>query len=212
MRLLYCAQCEQRALAQNDPKLRKRLTGTKERYRHAEGILCTCQTRSLPMEVVHADVRDVLATLRFRAETLGVMRELARQMDAVQIVQQEDREAQRRVMLKRYRRRLLKVQGDYEDGELERVQYEARSQNLEAKIAVLETHSLGTLDTPISLLLCIDPLSDLRQLWQIASDAERQILARLLFEDIVYDLDECRITAYHLKPWLIPLLDAVNAT
>jgi len=61
------------------------------------------------------------------------------------------------------------------------------------------------------LLLCIDPLSDLRQLWQIASDAERQILARLLFEDIVYDLDARRITACHLKPWLIPLLDAVNA-
>jgi|GEM_PF-3331113 len=189
----------------------ERLTGTKERYRHAEGILCTCQTRSLPMETIHAEVRDVLVTLRFRAETLGVMRELARQMDVVRVVQQEDREAHRRVMLKRYRRRLLKVQGDYEDGELERAQYEARIQNLEAKIAVLETHSLGTLDTPISLLLCIDPLSDLRQLWQIALDAERQILARLLFEDIVYDLDARRITAYHLKPWLIPLLDAVNA-
>ena len=210
VRLLYCAQCEQRAIERADPKLRKRLTGTKERYRHAEGILCTCQTRSLPMETVHAEVRDVLATLRFCAETLGVMRELARQMDAVQIVQQEDREAQRRVMLKRYRRRLLKVQGDYEDGKLERAQYEARSQDLEAKIAVLETHSLGTLDTPIALLLCIDPLSDLRQLWQIASDAERQILARLLFQDIVYDLDARRIITYHLKPWLIPLLDAVN--
>jgi len=212
VRLLYCARCEQRAIEQADPKLRKRLTGTKARYRHAEGILCTCQTRSLPMETVHAEVRDILATLHFRAETLSVMRELARQMDAGQVVQQEDREAQRRVMLKRYRRRLLKVQGDYEDGEIEHAQYQARSQDLEAKIAVLETHPLGTLDTPLSLLVCIDPLSDLHQLWQIASDAERQTLARLLFEDIVYDLDAHRITAYHLKPWLIPLLDAVNAT
>ena len=208
VRLLYCAHCDQQAVKLNDPKLRKRLTGTKERYRHAEGIRCACHVRSLPMEIVHANVQSVLSTLRFCADLLTVMRDLAQHVDQIELSNHDDQEARRRVSVRRLQRRLVNLHGDYEEGELGRADYEERRQDITARIAALQVQASAEIIPKVSLLYSIDYLSDLRHLWTIASDTERQTLARLLFEDIVYDLDEQRIISYRLKAWLIPLLDA----
>jgi len=159
------------------------------------------------MEIVHANVQSVLSTLRFRADLLTVMRDLAQHVDEVELSNRDDQEAQRRVSLRRLQRRLANLHGDYEEGELERVNYEGRLQDMTAKVIALQAQVSTEAVPKVSLLRSIDYLSDLRHLWQIASDTERQTLARLLFEDIVYDLDEQRIVSYRLKAWLTPLLD-----
>jgi len=161
------------------------------------------------MEIVHANVQSVLSTLRFRADLLTVMRDLAQHVDEVDLSNRDDQEARRRVSLRRLQRRLTNLHGDYEEGELERANYEGRLQDMTAKVTALQAQVFTEAVPKVSLLHSIDYLSDLRHLWHIASDTERQTLARLLFEDIVYDLDEQRIVSYRLKAWLVPLLDAV---
>ena len=41
----------------------------------------------------------------------------------------------------------------------------------------------------------------LKQFWAITEGEERKLLARSLFEEVIYDLDKQQIVDFRLKPW-----------
>lgn len=51
------------------------------------------------------------------------------------------------------------------------------------------------------LTTALDFVNDMPRLWKTGSAENRQILARSLFEYLVYDLDARQITDFRLKPW-----------
>ncbi|NLF79494.1 MAG: recombinase family protein, partial [Chloroflexi bacterium] len=75
--LLYCAQCERNAEAQNNPALRTRISGHDRRgqlrYRHAEGVKCGCTRKSVKIEVIENDFARLIKLLTIREEKLPLM-------------------------------------------------------------------------------------------------------------------------------------------
>ena len=51
------------------------------------------------------------------------------------------------------------------------------------------------------LLLCIDAVTKIAELWENSTDEGRNGLAHNLFEEIVYDLDKQQIVDFKLKAW-----------
>src|SRR5690606_8417986 len=69
---------------------------------------------------------------------------------------------------------------------------------------------LRTTDTQkaaIELQMCMEVLNMIESLWDESSDEDRQQLARMIFEEIIYDLDQQRIVHFTLKPWAERFLD-----
>ena len=56
------------------------------------------------------------------------------------------------------------------------------------------------------LLLCIDAVTKIAELWENSTDEGRNGLAHNLFEEIVYDLDKQQIVDFKLKAWVEQLL------
>jgi DNA invertase Pin-like site-specific DNA recombinase len=73
-RLLYCARCERNAEEQNNPALRTRISGHNQRgqlrYRHAEGVKCGCQRKSVRIEVIEDDFARLIQLLTINPDAL----------------------------------------------------------------------------------------------------------------------------------------------
>lgn len=61
--------------------------------------------------------------------------------------------------------------------------------------------------TEVELVLAVQQLEKLAQMWAMVSVEERQLLARSIFNRIIYDLDEQKIVDFQLKPWVEKFLD-----
>jgi hypothetical protein len=59
--------------------------------------------------------------------------------------------------------------------------------------------------------MCMEVLNMIATLWDESSDEDRQQLARMIFEEIVYDFDQQRIVHFTLKPWAERFLDLRTA-
>jgi hypothetical protein len=49
--------------------------------------------------------------------------------------------------------------------------------------------------------MCIEAIRQISTAWDSASNEDKQGMARMLFEHIVYNLDTKRIVDFRLKPW-----------
>lgn len=52
----------------------------------------------------------------------------------------------------------------------------------------------------VQLVVCVEVLTKLVQLWELSSDQDKQELVRSLFEELVFDLDKQQIVGFKLKP------------
>jgi hypothetical protein len=93
------------------------------------------------------------------------------------------------------------------DGDISREEYLKRKTSFEREIAHWETRTTDTQKAAIELRMCMEVLNMIATLWDESADEDRQQLARMIFEEIVYDFDQQRIVHFTLKPWGERFLD-----
>ncbi|HVO71271.1 MAG TPA: hypothetical protein VMT24_14570 [Aggregatilineaceae bacterium] len=205
-RLLFCAQCERNALEQNNPKLRSRLSGVdqygKLRYRHAEGVKCGCHNRSVFTHVIEDDFKRLVSLLTVRDDKLPLMIEMAIQAESGGPLEfDDDIERQKQAAIAKCRRKIEAARYLFEDGDITREEYLKRKEQNEREIAHWESRTTETEKAAIELAMCMEVLNTMATLWDESSDEDKQQLARMLFEEIIYDLDRRQIIHFKLKPW-----------
>ncbi len=211
-RLLWCAQCERNAREHDNPKLRSRLSGVdqygKLRYRHAEGVKCGCGTRSVSTHVIEDDFKKLISVLNIREDKLPLLVEMAIQVDqGGPSPVEDDIERQKQAAIAKLRRKIEAARYLFEDGDLSREEYVKRKTDCEREIAHWESRTTDVRKAAIELRMCMEVLNMISSLWDESSDEDRQQLARMMFEEIIYDLDEQRIVHFTLKPWAERFLD-----
>ena len=203
-RLLYCAQCERNAEEKNNPALRTRISGHNRRgqlrYRHAEGVKCGCKRKSVAIEVIEDDFARLIQLLTIREDALPLMIDLAVQSENGGI-EDEDFEAQKAAAIAKAKRRVENARFLFLEGDISQDEYLRRKEHNERQIAHWEARTTESEKAAIELAMCMNALDNLAELWGTAPDEDRQQMARMLFEYIVYDLDRQQIVDFRLKPW-----------
>jgi hypothetical protein len=215
-RLLFCAQCDRNAAEQNNPKLRSRLSGVdqygKLRYRHAEGVKCGCQNRSVFKHVLEDDFKRLISLLSIREDMLPLMIEMAIQAEAGGPSPiDDDFERQRQTAVAKLRRKIDAARDLFSDGDITREEYLKRKTAYEREIAHWESRTTDTQKAAIELRMCMEVLNMMSSLWDESSDEDKQQLVRMMFEEIIYDLDKQQIVHFTLKPWAERFLNVREA-
>ena len=211
-RLLWCAHCDRKAIEQTNPKLRTRLSGVdqygKLRYRHAEGVKCSCKSRSVPLDLLDKDFARLIGLLTVRPNAEALLLELAvqSQYGFMSNKAPEEFEEEKQRAIARYGRKLEAARFLFEDGDLSREEYLRRKEECQREIAHWEARTSDIEKAAIELRMCMEAVNHIVQVWETSSDEDRQQVARMLFEEIVYDLDKREIVSFTLKPWASRLL------
>lgn len=207
--LTYCAHCEQVAKAQDNPRLRSKFWGkgalknkpSTLRYRHRPGLNCGVVKKSVPCEIYEHDFNRLIQLLTIKPEAVELMTELAIQADGQRFRQDVDVEKQKEEAIALCRRRIDAAIHLYKDGLMDRDEFVRTRDNNEREIRHWESRTTETEKLAVELAMCIEAVNKLSRLWDISEPEDRQGLAQSMFEYLVYDLDEQRITDFRLKPW-----------
>lgn len=204
-RLLYCAHCEEVAEKHNNPALRSRISGHNRRgqlrYRHAEGVSCGSKRKSVTIDVIEDDFGRLIKLLTINPDALPQMIDLAVQSLDGTSVEDEDFDAQKAAAIARARRRIENARFLFLEGDISQDEYLRRKEHNERQIAHWEARTTETEKAAIELAMCMEALDTLVDIWDTANDEDRQQMARMLFEYIVYDFDRQQIVDFRLKPW-----------
>jgi DNA invertase Pin-like site-specific DNA recombinase len=204
-RLLFCAHCEDLAEKHNNPALRSRISGHNRRgqlrYRHAEGVSCGCQRKSVTIDVIEDDFARLIHLLTINPDMLPKMVDMAVQAADGTSVEDDDFEEQKAVAIAKARRRIENARFLFLEGDISQDEYLRRKEHNERQIAHWEARTTETERAAIELAMCMDALDNLARLWDTAKDEDKQQLARMLVEYIVYDFDRQQIVDFRLKPW-----------
>lgn len=79
--------------------------------------------------------------------------------------------------------------------------YLSRKSTIEDELRHWQNYSSETTQMQIQLTMCVNAFTRLVDLWKSSSDEGRQTLAKGLFEEIVFDLDDQMMVDFKLKPW-----------
>lgn len=203
----YCAHCERLAQQQNNLKLRTRIGGSDTygtlRYKHKLGVRCGVHNRSVRCELYEADFERLLGLLTVRPESIGLMTEIAIQIDKAtgQNDHVVDLETQKSEAIALCRRRIEATVTLFGDGRIDVEEYRRRVETNEREIAHWEARTTETEKLALELAMCMEAVDRIARLWQRGSPGDRQELVRSLFEYLVYDLDTRRIVDFRLKAW-----------
>lgn len=204
--LLFCAACEQTATEQGNLHLKSRLQGWNKgdvlRYRHAE-VACSCKTKSVATNIVEDDFRRLIGLLTVDSSKLEEMTELALQSEYGGLggKQDDDLERQKAAAIAKCKRRIAAAQAMYLDGDLAREEYLKRKDDNERQIAHWQSRTTETEQAAMELRMCMEALERITRLWDSGEDEDKQQLARMIFDHVVYDLDLRQIVDFRLKPW-----------
>lgn len=205
--LVYCAHCDELAQRQHNPRLRTRLLGRAKTERrrgscqHRNGIQCGCAARQKPAELVEGEFVRLCRHLALSEVALAELKHVSTALLGGSPEANGDSNAKRAAAIAKCQKRLEAAQHLYEDGELERDVYLKRKAVIEDELLHWQNYTSETMQMQVQLTLCVEALTRLVDLWESCSDEARQILAKGLFDEIVFDLDSERITNFKLKPW-----------
>ncbi|MEM6283009.1 MAG: recombinase family protein [Chloroflexota bacterium] len=206
-RLLYCAHCETRAIEQENPQLRSRLSGHNRygtlRYRHAGGVSCGCKARSVLIERVEGEFRRLVDQLTLSPEAYEQLVELAIQSEHhdAETDEQVSLDEQRNAAIAKCRRRMEAARQVYMDGDISRDEYLSIKERNEREIIHWQNRSSDTQRMAIELQMCMNVFNQMIEVWDSSSDEDRQNMAHMLFEHVIYDLDAQHIVGFRLKVW-----------
>lgn len=204
-RLLYCAHCEREAVLRGNPKIRSRLSGHDARgqlrYRHAEGVTCGSTARSLPIEVIEREFRLLIEQLTLREESFAMLVEMAIQSEHGHMGNQDDLEREKTLAIAKCRRRIDAAKAVFLDGDMPREEYAKIKEDNERQIAHWQARTTETEKMGIELRMVMNFVNQILEVWDSSPDEDRQQMAHMLFETIVYDLDRRQITDFRLKAW-----------
>lgn len=203
--MIYCAHCDQLAAHHDNPRLRSLLGGSnnqsKRRYRHKAGVRCGAINRSVFCKEFEADFTKIIEALTIHPDMLPLMTELAIQSNKGFQQNSVDPEKEKQEAIVLCRRRIDAAVHLYRDGTISREEYVADVERNEREITHWESRTTETEKVALELAMCMEALSTLKMFWAIGNDAERQILIRNLFTEVVYDLNTRRVVDFKLKPW-----------
>lgn len=205
--ITYCAHCEQLAKKHGDSRLRSRLGGSDTygtlRYKHKAGVKCGCRNRSVRCEVYEEEFARLIRMLTIKPDALTLMTEIAIQVDRAsgRFNNDVDLEQQKTEAITLCRKRIEAAVILFGDGRIDATEYRRRVEANEREIAHWEARTTETEKLAMELAMCIETVERISTLWAMSDDEDRQGFVRSLFEYVVYDLDQRRITDFQLKPW-----------
>lgn len=203
--LTYCAHCENLATQHDNPKLRSALNGSYikgvMRYRHKPGVSCGTTNKSVPSEVYEADFKRLIDLLTIDPTMLATMTTLAQQAQFGFGEADQDFEQQKLEAIALAKRKINAAIVLYGDGHIDRVEYERRVEVNQRDMVHWEARTTETQQITLELVMCLEALDTMGQLWDISDNEDRQGMVRNLFSYLVYDLDTRRIVDFRLKPW-----------
>lgn len=203
--LLYCAHCEREAIRQQNPKLRTRLSGLQGngylRYRHAEGVKCGSQAKSVQTYVIEQEFRRLMEQLTLKEEAFSMLVELAIQSEQSTAEKKTDLEEEKTAAIAKCRRKIEAAKAVFLDGDMSREEYIKIKEDNERHIAHWEARTSETQKVGIELRMCMNIVNQILELWDSSTDEDRQQMTYMLFDKIVYDLDTRQITDFRLKAW-----------
>ncbi|MBN2470232.1 MAG: recombinase family protein [Anaerolineae bacterium] len=204
--ITYCAHCEALAKAQNNPSLRTPLTGKQassgnRRYRHRAGASCGCSNRSVSSDDLENEFYRLVTLLTISDSAIDLLTELAIQASQQNPVDAAAVEQEKRAAIALCRKRIDAAVTLFADGMIDKAEYRKRVEQNQREIAHWENRTTEIERKGIELRMCMEVLGQLAELWNESSDEDKQGLARMLFEYVVFDLDTRRITDFRLKSW-----------
>ena len=202
--LVYCAHCEMLAHQQKNRNLRTRLTsGSRQQsaYVHRSGIHCGCKRRQVPRHFLEAQFLSLIRQLTIDADLMNTMLRLAGETN-VTLENDEEIAVRRASAIAKCQRRIAAARHLYEDGDLTREEYLKRKEQNEREIVHWRSYGIETQRKVTEMMLCVDAVGKLSQLWEASSGEDRNRMAHNLFEYIVFDLDQRQITDFKLKTWM----------
>lgn len=82
-----------------------------------------------------------------------------------------------------------------------REEYLKIKENNEREIVHWQARTTETQKAAIEFQVCMNAINQMVELWDTQDDEDRQDMAHMLFEYLVYDLDQRRIVDFRLKSW-----------
>lgn len=201
--MVYCAHCEELARQQGNQHLRSRLvTRSKGAYYvHRHGINCGRSKGQIPRKKLEEEFLALLDLLTVDEELFGSIVQLAAESGGTF---QDDKalEVRRAKAIEKSERRLEAARHLYEDGDISREEYLRRKKKNETEIAQWRDYTTETQRMAMQLVVCVEALRKLSEVWRGSSDEDRNRTAKQIFEYIVYDLDQAKIVDFKLHPTL----------
>lgn len=207
--ILYCAYCDAHPphSARSSRASRGRLggKGAGERnpvYRHRPDIQCGAARRSFSLSALHAAFAGLLDALAVEPASMHDLRQAAVQIgaDAPGITPRAF-EDERAAVIARCKRRIAAAVTLFADGRMDEADYRARIADNERQIADWQARRSAVGQVIVDVESTVEAVGNLRRLWDIATDEDRQALVRPLFDEVVVDLDRQEISGFRLKPW-----------
>ncbi len=204
-KLVYCAHCEQVALATDDSGVRSYLTGKSgsskvaRRYRHDTERRCSAQSRSVRADLLERDFLHVLGHLTVKPDALPMLAQ------ALEYFNQQNRaEDQLTIILTEiahWRQRARNSDLLFAKARISEEDWQAAIDTAEHEIVRLQSQVAQEHEAELALKLTLEMVANLVGNWTQSNDEMRRAFASSLFEYLVYDLDARRIVDFKLKPW-----------
>jgi hypothetical protein len=199
--LVWCKSCDDLAALHRNPKLQSRLLGkNNSRYRHREGVKCGCTRQSVPRNVLEQDLIGLVKMLTVTPEIMERMKNRAIQSGLSRNEQELIQQKQEGIA--RGYRRIEAAKNLYSDGEISRDEYLQRKVEAEREVSQWEAMDIDTEHTLAELTMALEAVNKIVTMWENSTEEDKQGLAKVLFERIVFDLDKQRIVDFRLKEWV----------
>lgn len=200
-----CAHCEALAKQHQDPTRRTNVNGTNmngvRRYRHKPGTQCTSQRRSVRCDDLDADFGRLIKGLVISEDALASMLQHADQIDLTPDPDAVDPLVERQRNMQRIKKKIRNIKTLFAEGLIEQDEFRQRMAENDRELAYWEAYTTGHEETMLELTKCLDAIERVANLWDMAQPKDRQLMARNLFDFLVYDFDKQRIVDFRLKPW-----------
>jgi hypothetical protein len=153
--------------------------------------------------VIERKFRLLIEQLTLSSDAFDLLVEQAIQSEHAsgQLAQKTDLEQQKQAAMAKCQRRIEAAKAVYLDGDMAREAYLKIKEQNEREIAHWQARTTETEQAAVELKMCMNVVNQITELWDSSSDEDRQQMAHMLFEEIVYDLDAWQIVDFRLKPW-----------
>jgi len=138
-------------------------------------------------EIYEADFLKLIRLLEVKPEALNDLLQLSTQLTP-KTEDDKDLETQRQEAIALCRRHIQATVDLNGDGRINREEYLRRVEINEREIVSWNTRTTSTEERAIQLSMCVQAVANLRTIWEVGSDEDKQGMARHLFEYITYDL------------------------
>lgn len=202
--LVRCSHCSK------DEDLRKR-TATLQgyttpsgvrRYRHSIGMKCVTGTRSVTETELNTEFEKILDHLIIKPEYMSLMQRIVKEdLNFNQQTEEEDLERQKAEAIAQCRHRLERAKFLFLEGDISQDEYLRTKKRNEEEIAHWEARTVKTQEIIIELISVLGTLTNLKRVWFEGTSEDKRSLVHSIFEYILFDVEEKRITDFRLQPW-----------